>query len=81
MKLIQRFHRLLLNLSQTTYRLLSVIAVCVVAAFGLNSSALAADRWYVDASVEDCDNDGDSWANAFKYLQDALSAADALDEI
>ena len=79
MKVIQRIYRLLLNLRQRTNRLLSVITVCVVAAIGMNSSVLAQpDIWYVDGTVTECDEDGTTWAKAFKYLQDALAEADGL---
>ena len=74
MKLIQRIYRLLLNLRRRTYRLLSVITVCLPAVFGLNLSVFA-DVAYVDGSLAACDNDGDSWGAAFKYLQDALDFA------
>ena len=63
-----------MNSKQRIYRLFCAIIVCLAAVFGLNPSAYA-DRWYVDGSVADCDNNGDSWMNALKYLQDALTEA------
>lgn len=80
MKLIQSIYRLLVNLKQRTSRLFSLIIVSLAAVFGLNSSVNAA-IWFVDGSVVDCDNQGNSWPNAFKYLQDALDEAVGGDQI
>ena len=75
MNLIHRIYRLLVNLKQRTSRLFWLIITCLAALLGLNPSVNAA-TWFVDGSVVDCDNDGDSWTNAFKYLQDALNNLD-----
>ena len=69
-----RIYRLLVNLKRRTSRLLSVIIVFLAALFGLSPSVNAA-RLYVDGGVEECDNEGNSWGAAFKYLQDALDFA------
>ena len=74
MTLKHRIYRLLVNLKRRTSRLLSVIIVFLAALFGLSPSVNAA-RLYVDGGVEECDNEGDSWGAAFKYLQDALAFA------
>ena len=74
MNLIQRIHRLLVNLKQRTSRLLGVITACLAALLGLNASVNAA-TWYVDGSLTPC-GDGISWGTAFRYLQDALNEPD-----
>ena len=74
MTLKERTYRLLLNLRQRSYRLLCVLTVWLATVFGLNLSVFA-EVAYVDGTVAACDNEGDSWAAAFKYLQDALGFA------
>lgn len=63
-----------MNFNQGTYRLFCAIIVCLAALFGSNLSVFA-EVAYVDGSVAMCDNDGTTWGNAFKYLQDALAEA------
>ncbi len=64
-----------MKIKQRIYRLFCAMIVCLAAIFGLNPSANAA-IWFVDGGVMDCDNLGNSWPNAFKYLQDALNNLD-----
>ena len=61
------------NLIITIAILISVIAVCF-------SGTGRADIIYVDADAAGA-NDGSSWADAYNYLQDALTAAITGDEI
>jgi len=74
MKLIKSIYRLVVNIKQKTYRIFCTIIVSLAALFCMNASSLA-DTIYVDGSLTPC-GDGEGWSTAYRYLQDALAAAD-----
>ena len=80
MNLKHRIHRLLVNLKQRTDRLFCVITACLAAVFGLNASVFG-DILRVDGTNGTCAGDGSGWgASAYRYLQDALAAANGVAE-
>lgn len=70
-----------MNFNRTSHhRSVCALSACLIAIFGLNPSANAGDIIHVKASAS-CPGDGIGWATAYKYLQDALTAAEADDQI
>ncbi|GAG34801.1 unnamed protein product, partial [marine sediment metagenome] len=55
---------------------LKMLLVMTVLFVGMVPAVAAGGTIYVDANTPD-NNDGSSWAKAYKYLQDALSDANS----